>query len=173
MSRKKLLIVIGVIIALFGYWYTHLDADTNKASPSTGAGVKIGQTLPPFNLENLDGSQATVGQPGKITVINFWATWCPPCREEMPELETFFLKNQQKVNFYAVNMQESSEKINIFLSNKKYTMPILLDKDGSVGKIFQVTAIPTTIIVNKSGMVKYRKAGAMSRNELEDIINSL
>jgi len=174
MSKRTLFLVIGVIMVALGYYgYTLHNADTNKLAPSAGAGVKIGQTLTPFNLESLDGSQVTVGQPGKITVINFWATWCPPCKEEMPELEIFAQQNQQKVNFYAVNLQESNGKISDFMRTNKYTMLVLLDKDGGVAKNFQVTAIPTTVIVNKHGMVKYRKTGPMTRNELEGIINSL
>ena len=174
MSKKTLFIVIGVIMVGLGYWYTLPDVDTVKPSPSTEAtGMKVGQMLTPFILESLDGSQVTVGLPGKITVINFWATWCPPCKEEMPELEIFAHQNQEKVNFYAVNLQESNGKINDFMSKYKFTMPVLLDKDGAIGKKFQVTAIPTTIVVNKQGMVKFRKSGGMTRNELEGIINSL
>jgi len=173
MNRKTVMIIIGIIIVALGYWYTRPNVDSNKPSPPTGTGVKVGQTLAPFSLESLDGSQVTVGQPGKITVINFWATWCPPCQEEMPELQIFAQQNQEKVNFYAVNLQESKGKISEFMNKNKYTMTVLLDNDGSVGKKFQVSAIPTTIIVNKHGMVKFRKSGGMTRNELEGIINSL
>ena len=177
MSKKISLIIIGIIVMALGCWYSLIDTDTinpsPSSSPSTGTGIKVGQTVTPFILESLDGSQVTVGQPGKITVINFWATWCPPCQEEMPELEMFAHNNQQKVEFYAVNMQESKGKISEFMSKNQYTMSVLLDKEGGVGKKFQVTAIPTTIIINKHGMVKFRKAGAMTKNELEGIINSL
>lgn len=172
MNKRIVILIIGAIMAAAGYWYTHLDSDINKP-PSTATGVKVGQNISPFTLKSLDGSQVTVGQSGKITVINFWATWCPPCQEEMPELEVFAHKNQQKVDFYAVNLQESNGTISDFMNKNKYTMPILLDQDGAVAKRFQVTAIPTTIIVNKHGMVKFRKSGAMTRNELEGIINSL
>jgi len=182
MNKKTLLILIGVIMVILGVLYTQLHVDTSKQSPSTvtekpspsnTTGMKVGQTLTPFILEDLNGSQVTVGQSGKITVINFWATWCPPCKEEMPELEIFAHENQDKVDFYAVNLLENSGKINDFMSKNKFTMPVLLDKDGAVGKRFQVTAIPTTIIVNKQGMVKFRKSGAMTRVELEGIIKSL
>ena len=173
MNRKKLLIVIFIIMVALGYLYTLGDADANKPLPAGVNGVKLGQTLTPFILESLDGSQVSIGQPGKITVLNFWATWCPPCQEEMPELDIFAQNNQQKVTFYAVNLQEHSEKVRNFMNKNQYTMSVLLDKDGAVGKKFQVTAIPTTIIVNKHGMVKFRKSGAMTKNELEGIINSL
>ena len=59
------------------------------------------------------------------------------------------------------------------MNTNQYTMPVLLDKEGEIGKRFQVTAIPTTVIINKHGMIKYRKSGAMTLNELEGIINSL
>lgn len=174
MSKRMLIILLGFIMAITGYWYTYSDAGVKKTSPPTAkVGVRIGQTLAPFVLEGLDGSQVTVGQPGKITVLNFWATWCPPCKEEMPELERFFRNNQQKVDFYAINLQESNGKISEFMNKNNYTMPVLLDAGGAVGKKFQVTAIPTTIIINKHGMIKYRKSGTMTMNELEGIINSL
>lgn len=177
MSRRMLLIAIGVIMVAISYWYTLLgtgtDTNINKPSSAAGTGVKVGQTLTPFTLESLDGSQVTVGRPGKITVINFWATWCPPCQEEMPELEIFAHDNQEKVDFYAINLKESNGKIKEFISKNNYTMRILLDTDGAIGKNFQVTGIPTTIIINKHGMVKFRKSGGMTRNELEGIINSL
>jgi len=170
---KKTLFIITIVGMIMVAGYTLLGTDTNKPSPVTGNGAKVGETLTPFILESLDNQQVTIGQPGKIIVINFWATWCPPCQEEMPELEIFAHENQQKVDFYAVNVQESKGKISEFMSKNNYTMRVLLDKDGAVGKKFQVTGIPTTIIINKHGMVKFRKTGGMTRTELEGIINSL
>lgn len=174
MNKRNIILLIGLIILGLGYyWYIHADTDSNKPSSTIGTGVRVGQNLAPFSLDSLTGSKVTVGQSGKITVINFWATWCPPCQEEMPDLEIFARRNQQKIDFYAVNLHESEEKIKNFMNENKYTMPVLLDKDGAIAKKFQVTAIPTTVIVNKHGMIKYRKSGAMTINELEGIINSL
>jgi len=173
MSMRKLLFALGVVMAAFSYWYTLLDTDIHKSSPVTGTGIKVGQTLPLLSLEGLDGSPVTIGPSGKIIVLNFWATWCKAYIEEMPGLEKFYQQNQKKVELYAVNLQESRGEIIDFMTKNQYTMTVLLDKDGTVGKNFQVTAIPTTIIINKHGMVKYRKSGAITRNELEGIINSL
>ncbi len=174
MNNKNIIIIIGVILFGLGYyWYSHVDENANKPSAKAGTGVKVGQNIAAFSLDNLTGSKVTVGETGKITVINFWATWCPPCQEEMPDLEIFAKRNREKVDFYAVNLHESEDKIKKFMNENNYTMPVLLDKDGAIGKKFQVTAIPTTIIVNKHGMIKYRKSGAMTINELEGIINSL
>lgn len=174
MNRRTIILAIGLtMLALGSYWYARFDVDPNTPSAISNSGVRVGQNLVPFSLDALNGSHVTVGETGKITVINFWATWCPPCQEEMPDLEIFAQRNGQKINFYAVNLHESEGKIKSFMNENKYTMPVLLDKDGTIGKRFQVTAIPTTIIINKHGMIKYRKSGAMTLNELEGIINSL
>lgn len=174
MNKRIIILTIALIAAALGYyWYTHSNVNPNKSSLPAGTGVRVGVKLAPFTLDSLSGSQITVGQPGKITVINFWATWCPPCQEEMPDLEIFSQRNKQKVDFYAVNLHESQGKIKNFMNENKYTMTVLLDRDGEIAKKFQVTAIPTTIIVNKHGTIKYRKSGAMTINELEGIINSL
>jgi cytochrome c biogenesis protein CcmG/thiol:disulfide interchange protein DsbE len=175
MSRKAVLIIVGLIVVSAGFWYwSFSDSSSSQKSPSSAEkGVRLGKAIPSFILDSLVGEKITVGQPGKITVINFWATWCPPCQEEMSEMDQFAKRNQQKINFYAVNLQESSEKVRDFMNKNKYTMPVLLDKEGVVAKQFQVTAIPTTIIVDKNGLIKHRKSGAMTMNELEGIINSL
>ena len=171
--RKKLIIILPVILlAIIGGWYMG-GAPDKEPKPTTEIGARVGKNSPVFTLDNLEGSKVNVGQPGKITVINFWATWCPPCREEMPELERFSRKNQQKIQFYAVNLQESQDKVKDFMNEHKYTMPVLLDTNGMVAKQFQIAAIPTTIIVDKNGLIKHRQSGAMTMNELDGIINSL
>ncbi|AJQ27185.1 TlpA family protein disulfide reductase [Pelosinus fermentans] len=174
--RKKLFITLLVLLAFAGVWYVGFfeKESTPQTQPPDGKiDVKVGKNSPSFTLDSLAGNQVTVGKTGRITVINFWATWCPPCLEEMPELEKFAKKNQQKVQFYAVNLQESQENVRGFMNKHNYTMPVLLDKDGIVAKQFQITAIPTTIIVDKNGLIKHRQSGAMTMNQLDGIINSL
>jgi len=173
MNRINLLFIVGVAMAVVSYWYTLLDTDIHKPSPVTGTGIKVGQILPPLSLEGLDGSPVKISPSGKIIVLNFWATWCKAYREEMPGIEKFYQQNQKKVEFYAINSQDSRGEIIDFMTRSQYTMTVLLDKDGIVGEKFQVTAIPTTIIINKHGMIKYHKSGAITRTELEGIVNSL
>lgn len=174
-NRRFLIITLGIVLVVASFLYTPFAGADNseQLTLEPGTGVRIGQNLAQFTLESLYDSQITVAPSGKIMVINFGATWCPPCREEMPELDSFAQANQEKVDFYAVNLQESKGKVSQFVNENGYTMPVLLDEDGVVAKTFKVTAIPTTIIVNKHGMIKYRKSGGMTRDELEGIINSL
>jgi len=174
MKKKVLVIALGMMLAVISFLYAHgASADGEQSLSPVDTGVRVGQVLPEFTLTSLEGQQVTVKPSGKITVINFWATWCPPCQEEMPELNSFSQGNQQKVDFYAINLQESQEKVREFMDINNYAMPVLLDENGAVGKKFQIKTIPTTLIVNKHGVIKYRKSGTMTRNELEGIINSL
>lgn len=174
MGRKLFAVIVGITLVVAGFLYVkNSEPEVQKPQASSDIGVRVGKNSPVFTLTSLEGDKVTVGQAGKITVINFWATWCPPCQEEMPELDLFAKKNQQKINFYAINLQESNGKVSEFMNKSKYTMPVLLDKDGIVAKQFQVAAIPTTIIIDKTGIIKHRQSGAMTMNELDGIINSM
>lgn len=157
-----------------GYWYGDIsDISYKKSLAPREQGIPLGKMVTPFMLEGLDGSPVTVGKAGKIIVINFWNTWYLPCQDEMVILEKFYQNNQGKILFYGINIQESSGEINDFMKENNYQIPILLDKDGDLSSKFQVDSIPTTIIINKYGMIKYRKSGIMTKNELEGITNSL
>lgn len=170
-----------LILALFFLSLTAAGCSTGeppKAShnPPTAAaadtGVTSGKTAPVFTLNDLAGAAVTAPQAGKVTVLNFWATWCPPCREEMPELQKFVRANGA-VAFYAVNIQEPAAKVQGFLDQHGYTMPVLLDSGGSVAQTYRVSAIPTTLVIGKDGIVKYRKTGPVTATELEGVIRGL
>ena len=150
------------------------QADIAKpVETAANIGVTVGNIVPGVMLAGLDGTQKSFGEAGKITVINFWATWCPPCKEEMPELDKFSSQYRDTVAFYAVNIQEPGDTVSSFLRQHKYTMPVYLDSDGTVAKLFRVRAIPTTIVADKTGLIKFRTAGAITAAELEGIIKGL
>ena len=113
---------------------------------------------PGFTLKEPAGPERTV-QPGdgKVYVINFWATWCPPCRSEMPELNTFAQKHKEKVQFYGVNLQEEGDKVQGFLKDNGYTMPVLLDQEGKAATLYKVRVIPTTVILDEKGNILQRQ----------------
>lgn len=173
MIMKSIIILIGCIMVVIGYWYGHISDNMNISIISIEKGIKVGQVLTPFILNRLDGSPVTIGPAGKIIIINFWDRWYPCNPEEMVAFDEFTKKNQEKVDFYTINLPEYYGKIHDFTYEEKYMMTVFLDKDGEVYGKFQVNTTPTTIIINKHGMIKHRKSGAMTQNELEGIINSL
>ena len=124
-----------------------------------------------FELVGMDGkTQAVTPGDGRLYVLNFWATWCPPCRREMPEMDRFAVAHAQDLVFYGINMQEENEKVASFLKEQDYKMNVLLDTSGKAADAYQVRVIPTTVILDGKGEVKFRKEGMATEKELEDAL---
>lgn len=161
-------------MSIMGYWYGYTGVITEENNkPSMNYGITVGKIVLPFVLEDFDGSLIKVDPGSKIIVLNFWGTQCMPSDNEMHELVDFSNNNKQKVDYYAVAFPEAQGKIRDFMNENNYIMQILLDKEEKISRRFEAYQIPTIVIINKHGMIKYRKAGMMTKNELEGIINSL
>lgn len=178
MTKRFIILAIAItaIIVVIGFialQFSGMDGDSSSNRPKVDTGITVGKTLPQFVLTALDGNTVKIGDSGQIIVLNFWATWCPPCRQEMPELNNFAQKYGSKVMLYTVNVQESNDKVAGFISQNKYNLNVLLDKDGEVSKTFRINAIPTTIIADRQGIIKYRKSGPVTLAELEGVLNGL
>lgn len=111
--------------------------------------------LPPpdFTLPGLDGGAITLSDlQGKVVLINFWATWCPPCREEMPSMEKVYRRFKDKdFTILAVDIMEHPDTVRRFARRYELTFPILLDANGEVTQKYVANAIPTSYIVDKEG----------------------
>ena len=105
---------------------------------------------------------------GNITLLNFWATWCPPCRAEMPSIERLY-KKMSGTNFriVAVNAGEHRTQVSSFIEKNKYTFPIYLDESNAVSSIFAARGLPSTYLVNKEGKVIAARIGAMEYDQAE------
>lgn len=118
--------------------------------------------LPSFILKGLDGTSLSSDDfAGTATLLNFWATWCPPCRKEMPAIERL-QESMKGYNFriVAVNVAEKKQTVQKFMESSGYTFPIYLDERGAVGATFANQGIPTTYILDKSGMIIAGVVGA-------------
>lgn len=111
------------------------------------------QTAPDFTLRAFDGTYTSLSQfRGKIVFLNFWTTWCPPCRIEMPAMEELHKKMKDKdLVVLAVSLdKEGFPAVAQFMEDKKYTFSILLDSTNKVGAMFRVKGIPTTFIIDRN-----------------------
>ena len=117
---------------------------------------------PDFNLKGEDGNNYHLSDyRGKVVLINFWATWCPPCREEMPAMERLWQKVQNKnIVILAINVGEDADTIFEFTGQYPVSFPLPMDIDGKVLKSYPVRAFPTTYIINPEGMVTHRAIGS-------------
>jgi peroxiredoxin len=105
-----------------------------------------------FTLQDLTGKSWTLKQlHGKVVLVNFWATWCPPCRKEMPDLETLHKRFAGKGLVILAISDEDDAKVRPFIAEKKYTYPILLDAESAVNKRFLIQGIPKTLVFDASG----------------------
>lgn len=105
---------------------------------------------------------------GNITLLNFWATWCPPCRAEMPSIERLHQAMQGKpFRIIAVNSGEHRSQVASFIEKNKYTFPIYLDESNALSSIFAARGLPSTYLVNKEGKVIAARIGAMEYDQAE------
>ena len=116
-----------------------------------------------FNLPLLNGGTTALSSwKGKVVILNFWATWCPPCRAEMPSMETFYQRfKSQGLEILAVDIGEEQAAVQQFIKNYNYTFPVLLDKDTKISSQYGVSAIPTTFIIDRKGMIIGMIAGSI------------
>jgi peroxiredoxin len=124
---------------------------------------------PDFTLVDLDGNQISLGDfAGQPVVINFWATWCPPCQDEMPLLAGAYEREGGQVVFLAISIDEPERTVRRFVENNDIPFVVLLDEGGKVASEYQVNSIPVTFFVNRDGQVVMRYLGQIPTHRLED-----
>ncbi|MEW6565959.1 MAG: TlpA disulfide reductase family protein [Spirochaetota bacterium] len=111
------------------------------------------QALPVIRVPGLDGKQIDIKDfAGAFVILNFWATWCPPCKAEMPSMETFYKTFKDKqLTIFAISTGEKPDTVQSFIKANPHSFPIGLDSSGQLGAIFAGRGIPTTYIVNPEG----------------------
>lgn len=150
----------------------HPDYETYmQAANASPAEALVGTEAADFTLERLDGSTFTLSeQRGKqVVILDFWATWCGPCVEALPELMAATKKYQDKdVILVAVNQQEGAKRVSRFLQKQGWTLDVVLDGEGKTGSLYKVQGIPQTVIVGKDGNIKVVHVGSVAG--MRDII---
>jgi peroxiredoxin len=124
--------------------------------------IRGNKKAPDFSLKDLNGRKVEIRQyKGRIVFLNFWATWCGPCKEEMPSLEVLHQQFAGE-NFVLLTISvdyEGLKPVQGFVSKNRYTFPVLLDPNGETLDLFEVKGIPTTFIIDRNGMVIGRAIG--------------
>jgi peroxiredoxin len=128
-------------------------------------GWQIGEQAPDFSLADLQGNPVRLSRlRGRVVVLNFWATWCPPCRNELPDLQSFYADYQSRgVMVLGINQREAIDLVRDFRDNQKLTFPILLDHDSQVGKQYHVDSLPRTVFLDRSGTIRSILYGPSTR----------
>ncbi|MGA9288697.1 MAG: TlpA disulfide reductase family protein [Anaerobacillus sp.] len=186
---KRSLLAIFVLIGLGTYAVIssndRFGADSRKeettetASKPLEVGLKEGNIAPDFTLYSLKGEEVSLSDyKGQIVFVNFWATWCPPCKAEMPHMEEFYEKSADEYDakILAVNItsdEASSRVVEEFVKEHRITFPVLLDTDGKQTENFAAITIPTTYLVDRNGIIMKRIVGPMSMERMIELASSI
>lgn len=141
-------------------------------------GLEQYSPAPDFTLETLAGETVTLSElKGKKVILNFWATWCPPCKAEMPHMESFYSKltDEDQVELIAVNVTESERlglgEVEKFVDSYKLSFPIPLDKEGEVSRTYSVFSMPTTFMIDTQGRIAQKVVGPLDEKTLNELVD--
>jgi len=146
------------------------------ALPASGASAPSGPA-PQFTLDSRGGPKISLSQyKGQVVMLNFWASWCGPCRQEMPLLENIYKKyNKMGFTLIGVNVEPDSKAAEGFLKETPVTFPVIYDKDSTVSKAYDVSGMPSTVIIDRKGNIRVLHRGYKpgDENEYLDSIRTL
>ena len=180
--------VVGVVF-IYGWlkYKQQLSSFIVQVLVLTMVAIILQQTLPEqtkvsteqrdFALETFEGQTVSLSDyKGKVVVLNFFATWCPPCKAEMPHLQAFHEQAPDDVVLLGVNLTKRDDGLEVleqFLHDYEVTYPVLLDKQDEVGDLYEILSIPTTYILDRQGHLVERIVGPVDEAGLESIIETI
>lgn len=155
-SRFATWMTWALILGIF--WTVVSRVSPDQLQAQTGSVPKEGFTAPDFTLGLLDGGEITLSElKGKVVLVNFWTSWCPPCRKEMPAIESVY-RSYKDIGLVVIGLnltaQDSKEEAAAFAQEVGVTFPIALDLDNSVGNLYRVTALPTSFFIDRKGVIR-------------------
>jgi peroxiredoxin len=141
----------------------------------TAPAARLGSPAPDFTLQTVDGTPLRLSDlKGKPIFMNFWATWCVPCREEMPAMQELYEQYRDRgLVILAVNMEEDQARVRRWIDQGGFTYTFVLDSEGQQLKRYNVNAAPTSYFIDRDGVIRDLKLGAISRAEMETKVEKL
>lgn len=177
-QRKIINIVfLGVVVFVAGivaaFFMLQLPSQTDL-QPDTGAlvPVKVDYPAPELSAQSVYGNSESLNDyRGKVVLVNFWATWCPPCKDEMPMLVDFYNAHvDEGFVLVSINVRESGREIADFVRRYKMTFPVWLDPNGDALSAFKNQVLPSSYAIDRMGVMRFIWAGAIDQETLEEYI---
>lgn len=178
---KKNIIIVALAVVLVAAIYlayrtfgqvqgTLPDTQSQDSGDTESAGA-----APDFTLTDLDGKKVSLSDfRGQYVYLNFWASWCSPCKGEMPDIEKMHKEfKEEGLVVLAVDMGEGKAEVEEFIKSSGYTFRVLLDPDQSAAEKYGVTAIPASYFIDRDGNIAEKKVGALSEEQMRTIIQQM
>lgn len=164
--------IAGAVIAAVVLAAYFRGAGTSRSS---GPAALAGQPAPSFMVSRLDGATSSLNAyRGSVVVMNLWASWCPPCRAEMPDLQRLYANYRSRgVVVLGVDQGESASRAAAFAKSLGIAYPIFLDQEQQYGRVYAALGLPTTIVVDRSGIVVRGFDGPLTYQQMADAIAPL
>lgn len=185
LTAKKNGLAILVLIGLVGYGvYDYVTGSTKESkkeqtivtSEDIPIGIEKGQQAPNFTLNDLNGNPVQLSDyRGKKVLLNFWASWCPPCRAEMPHMQQFHEDTMKDTVILGINLastEKSIKNVTSFIEKFGLTFPIVLDEEGDIMQDYAIIAYPTTYFINEQGVIHEIFLGAINYEIMQKTIEA-
>jgi peroxiredoxin len=176
-GRTKLAGAIGAILfAAFTVWINYEVKFVHHAMGTVGnlGDLALGAPAPSFSLADLDGAMVSLEslRGNKVVLVEFWATWCPPCRMVLATLRRMEQTlREENVEVLSVNQEETAEQVHQYVARDGTPFRVVLDPDGAVARRYGVTSLPTMVLIDKQGIIRWIHVGHMPEtDELRDVL---
>lgn len=171
-KKKRLVIrsiILAILVAAIAYTvYVTATKDPNEV-------IKAGDSAPNFVLTDLEGKKHQLSDyKGQGVLLNFWGTWCPPCKEEMPALNNAYAKyKDQNVQVISINIAQSNFEVQNFVDEYKLNFPMTIDRSKSVMRAYNVDQLPATFLINKEGKITEIITHGITETQFEQYMESI
>ena len=175
-TRWNILLLLLALVGASWIWLNRVPGGETAATAAGGlpAAPALGHPAPAFALTSVAGDTVDLAAlRGQPVVLNFWATWCPPCRAELPELEAASQRLAGEVAIVGVNQAESPEQVRAFAERLGLTFTIPLDEHGQVSRTYGVRSLPTTFFIDRTGVIRHIQSGALNEATLTQALETI
>jgi peroxiredoxin len=183
----KLLTALAIALLLTGITYLAILQFAHRGQFSIGRGsgteetpsVAAGDKAAPFTLKDLNGKTVSLASlRGKVVFLNIWATWCEPCREEMPSMETLYNEFHKRKDFVILAVSQDSRgkaAVEPYVEKNGYHFEVLLDPDNKISELYNISGVPETFIIDRKGRIVAHHMGAFdwSRSDVREALEQL
>lgn len=173
-TRWNILIVFVALVGLAWIWINRMPGNGTAAAGVLPPAPGVGHPAPDFSLTTTSGETFKLSDlRGKPVVLNFWATWCPPCRAELPEMQAASQRLAGQVAIVGVDQAEAPADVQAFAEKLGITYPIPLDKNADASRLYAVRSLPTTFFIDRSGTIRQIQIGAVTEATLAQLLKAI